>query len=243
MANPAMKAVYACRRQVAGLADDDTWRDFLAATTGKRSLRAMNGGELGKVIDALHERGAQKKVGKKGRRAGRNRPLADSAHAGKIRALWLSLWNLGALSDPSEDALAAFVKRQAGVDDTRFLAAEDADKVIEALKAWCARLGFVQPIAAEIEQINRWRLAAQLRPAGSGFAAKVKLIRRQWQALQDAGALRHGRLAGLETWLRGEAGVASPEHLLPEAADDVIAALGAWLRKTRNQTHDERVEA
>lgn len=240
MANPAMKAVYACRRQVAGLQDEETWRDFLEATVGKRSLREMDGGELGAVIKALVDRGAKRKApAQKGRNS--RRPLAASAHAGKIRALWLSLWNLGALSDPSEDALAAFVKRQAEVDDLRFLPADSADKVIEALKAWGERYGFVQPTQAEIDQINRWRQAAQLRAEGPGFAAKVKLIRRQWDLLAEAGAFRHGAMARLGTWLRNRAGIQSPEHLTPAQADEAIAALGAWLREAKAKTNKEAI--
>ena len=44
-------------------------------------------------------------------RAG-DRPLAQTPHARKIRAMWLSLFHLGEVSEPSEDALAAFVERQ-----------------------------------------------------------------------------------------------------------------------------------
>src|SRR3546814_2194986 len=74
MAKRAMAAVYACRKQVAGLDDEESWRDFLEETTGKRSLRQMSGGELGRVIGGLHERGAVKKAGgKKGWRAGQDR--------------------------------------------------------------------------------------------------------------------------------------------------------------------------
>jgi len=48
-----IKAVQACRRQVAGLDDDDAWREFLGrAAGGQTSLRAMGYRDLGKVLDA-----------------------------------------------------------------------------------------------------------------------------------------------------------------------------------------------
>jgi hypothetical protein len=75
----------------------------------------------------------------------------------KIRALWSSLWALGAVEDESLSAIDAFVARQTGVDSARWLPAEAANQTIEALKDWCARLG--------------WRV-----PAAGGRAVKGSLI-------------------------------------------------------------------
>jgi phage gp16-like protein len=231
MASNAIKAVHACRRQVAGLEDDDAWRDFLHGVTGKRHLTKMDGREHGRVIDELQRRGAKKKGGA---RAGR-RAQADGAVARKIRALWLSLWNLGALSDPSEDALAAFVKRQAKVDDLRFLSASSADVVIEALKKWCEREGFDQPTREDVANITRWRNGTKFGPGDFGIAAKVNLIRAQWRALENAGAFNTGAMARLQTFLQKNAGVMAPHFLTPAKADQVIERLGNWLRRARDQ--------
>ena len=131
-------AIHACRKQVAGLADDAAWRALLVRVTGKDSLRAMTGPQLGKVIDELHRLGARKAPPKRAFK-GRQRPLADGEQARLIRALWLDLWNLGAIEDSSEEALASFVKRQAKVDALEWLPADKAASVIQALRGWLAR--------------------------------------------------------------------------------------------------------
>lgn len=115
----------------AGL-DDDAYRDVVEAIAGKRSAASLSSQQLVAVLEAIQGRP---------RRATGRRQLADSGHARKIRALWLSLWNLGELTDPGEEALAAFARRQCGIDALAWVSPEDAGKVIEALKAWCQRAG------------------------------------------------------------------------------------------------------
>jgi len=63
----------------------------------------------------------------------------------KIEALWAELAPYRRREGPhgdaeSETALQAFVLRQTGKDDHRFLNAEQANKVIEGLKGWLARV-------------------------------------------------------------------------------------------------------
>lgn len=134
----AIKAVYACRRKVAGLDDETTWRDFLKATVRKDRLRDMNGAELGRVIDALHAKGAPKAPKAAGRRV-----LADDPQAMKIRAMWLALASISQVKDTSEAAIAAWAGRQLRkvVADLRFLTGAEKRRLIEALKAWCERVG------------------------------------------------------------------------------------------------------
>jgi phage gp16-like protein len=67
------------------------------------------------------------------------RKLADDPQSTKIRALWLQLHAAGKVRNPSEDALAAFVKRQHGVDALQWLSGAKAQKLIEELKKWLAR--------------------------------------------------------------------------------------------------------
>ena len=83
--------------------------------------------ELRRVLRAMHAA------------AGRDW-IADGPHHRKIRALWLSAWNLGVTASRSEAALATFVKRQTGMDAAVW--AHDpalSAKVVEGLKAWLAR--------------------------------------------------------------------------------------------------------
>ena len=69
-----------------------------------------------------------------------SRNTLEGAYAKKLQALWIGAWNLGIIRNKSDKALLAFVKRQTGVDHTRFLRhKEDGDKAVEALKAWMAR--------------------------------------------------------------------------------------------------------
>ena len=131
-------AIHACRKQVAGLAEEEVWRDYLRQLTGRDSLRKMTGAQLGRVLDDLHSKGARKAPPKRAFKA-RTRKLADGDQARLIRALWLDLWNLGCIEDSSEEALASFVRRQAKVDALEWLPADKAASVIEALKGWLAR--------------------------------------------------------------------------------------------------------
>lgn len=125
----------ACRAQ--GIEDDDR-RALQREVTGKASLGDMTPAEIGRVLDRLNR--------------GRAAPMAHRPHVAKIRALWWSLYWLGAIDDPGERALNAFVKRQTGRNALRFLGAPQAASVIEALKAWCAREGVAwPPVAADAD--------------------------------------------------------------------------------------------
>lgn len=119
-------------RQQAGL-DEETARDLYQRETGKRSLRAMSPGEQVRVLQAL--------------RNSATGPAAqlDGPYAKKLIALWLDGWNLGVFADRRHASLLAFVKRQTGIEHTRFLRdAHQAQAVVEALKKWLTREAGVQ---------------------------------------------------------------------------------------------------
>lgn len=117
--------------------DDDTYRAMLCRVTGKQSAKDLTETERTKVIEEMRRAGFKKL----------SRPAQmqlEGKYAKKLQALWIAGWNLGLISDNSDKALLAFVKRQTGIDHTRFLRdSNDAFKVIEALKAWLARAGSV----------------------------------------------------------------------------------------------------
>jgi phage gp16-like protein len=126
--------------------DDDTYRDVLRRVTGKESSSACSITELEAVKAEMVNLG-WRPAKKAHPRAGR-RPLADGEIAAKLRALWISGYHLAVVDDPSEAALAAFVKRatggrKRGVDALQWMTADDARTAIEALKAWLARAGGV----------------------------------------------------------------------------------------------------
>jgi phage gp16-like protein len=129
---PLIAKVQTLRRQVPALADDTVWREFLANhASGQRSTRAMTERQLTAVVDALHRAGAPRVHGT---------PRHGGGQMGKIRALWIELAKAGAVRTGSEEALAAFVKRQTG-QDLGTLPPAAARAVIEALKAWAERAG------------------------------------------------------------------------------------------------------
>lgn len=122
--------------------DDEDWRDIMERVTGKRSLKDLGVGELHRLLDELHSAGALSPQP--------SGPALTGPYAPKLRALWLSGWNLGVVRNRTDAALLAFVKRMTGVDHTRFLRdAREAAKVIEALKAMLIRDGGVEPEAFE----------------------------------------------------------------------------------------------
>ncbi|UIJ46927.1 regulatory protein GemA [Sphingomonas cannabina] len=107
--------------------DDDARRDIQQGIVGKASMSDMTIAELGKVLDRLNKDW-------KG-------PSGHRAHVGKIRALWWSLYWLGAVVEPNDAAIDSFVRRQSGISALRFLDHRNASSVVEALKSWLEREG------------------------------------------------------------------------------------------------------
>ncbi len=124
-----MRAVLAACRRL-GL-DSEARKDLQLDVIGVTSMSSMDEGQLGQLLDHLNRDW-------KG-------PNPDRAHIGKIKALWWSLYWVGAINDPGDGALSAFVKRQTSIDNLRFLDHRKAPSVIEALKSWLAREGVVWP--------------------------------------------------------------------------------------------------
>lgn len=220
--------------------EDGDYRDMLERVAGSRSAGDLSPAARGRVIEELKRLGFRDRKAQP-KRAGR-RPIAEGEMQGKIRALWLSLYHLGEVDDPSEAALAAFVARMtkrevppAGVQALQWLDGHTANLAILALRGWCERVGFTQPNAAEVELVDSWRQLAGLAAGGTGFAAKVTLIRLLWARLGEAGAFTIAGpiFASLETWVRQRFGVAAPHFLDPADADRAIEQLGKWLRKVK----------
>lgn len=115
--------------------DEDVYRAKLFAITGKSSAKDMTEAERQKVLGEFRKVGFQPKPG---RAAGRRQ--LTGPYAKKLQALWIAGWNLGLVADRDDKAMLAFVKRQTGLDDTRFLHhADDGRAAIEGLKGWLKR--------------------------------------------------------------------------------------------------------
>ncbi len=146
MRRAAVVKVQIARREL-GL-DEDTYRLVLERVTGKMSSTACSDAELGRVLDAFKAQGWKPKVvegcGSSKPRAARR---ADHPAAKKARALWLSLWHLGEVRDPSEAALEGFAHRQLGGERLQWADQARVYKLIEALKAMADRAGWSQDLA------------------------------------------------------------------------------------------------
>ncbi|MCX8506500.1 MAG: regulatory protein GemA [Alphaproteobacteria bacterium] len=123
-------AVQTCRGKVLGLAEDEAWRDFLAATVGERSCRAMTDKQLGLVLDKLRKMGAPPAENRR-----YENPQARLAHS-----LWIQLGKLGVLRNRSNGALDKYCEKQCGISSLHWVTdPQDFDKLIEALKSWLYR--------------------------------------------------------------------------------------------------------
>lgn len=125
----------------AGL-DDDTYRDVLKRETGRASSKHLNSAEAGRVLNylrALPGRGdGPLKAASKP--AVRGAVRMDGPYAGKLRALWITGYNLGVVGNRRDAGLVAFCARQTGISHPDWWRdATTANKAIEALKAWIGR--------------------------------------------------------------------------------------------------------
>lgn len=133
--------------------DDETYRDFMERETGKRSAKELTDIEAGRLLDTMNKRAAGLKAPSKAAAKGAVRMSGD--YAGKLRALWISGYNLGVVHDRSDRALLAFLERQAHISRPEWLSPKDGTKAIEAIKGWLAREAGVDwpptqsPIAAK----------------------------------------------------------------------------------------------
>lgn len=191
--------------------EEEDYRAQLAELTGKASLTKCSDGELTRVLDWLASKGFRAVQAK----GGAVHPMAR-----KARALWISLHHLGAVDNPSEQALEAFAKRQLGCEKLVWAKQSDAYRLIEALKAWAVREG--------------WPEAGGSSSAASPVALQATLCGAILRKLKDAGLAQPGwGLAGAALQLCGRALPTRWTGDQPMTADDYRALaeqLGAVLR-------------
>lgn len=137
----SIAAIHVAKKQL-GL-DDDVYRAKLYNITGKRSAKDMTEGERQSVLSVFRNEGFDPKPAE---RRSDGRQKLSGKYAKKLQALWIAAWNLGLVENRDDAALLAFVKRQTGIEHTRFLQYhDDASVAIEGLKAWInrsAKVGF-----------------------------------------------------------------------------------------------------
>ena len=193
-----------------GIVEDDA-RDLYERMAGERSLRAMTPAQHKAVIDELRRLGF--KPASKG-----SRKRIEGKYAAKLQALWIAGYNLGLIRNKDDAALLAFVKRQTGIDHTRFLRyAEDGARAIEALKGWLERDGGVDwskdRFLPDWTQANGYRIA-----------------RAQHGKLVKSGVLPVGGLGGnLQSWLLGN-GFVLPDLMTDSSWIAAMNKMGAMIR-------------
>jgi phage gp16-like protein len=131
-----IKLIHVARRDLQ--MDDDTYRLMLAGMKGldgATSTADLSVPNLYRVLEQLKAKGFKVRPSNKGKR-----PQAADPQSKKIRSLWLTLRDKGALRDPSEEALVKFVHGETGVQALQWLTTEQASQVIEHLKQWVARI-------------------------------------------------------------------------------------------------------
>ena len=141
--------------------------------------------------------------------------------AGKARALWISLYQLGAVQNPSEAALEAFAKRQTGCDKLVWMKQSEGYRLVEALKSWAVREGWQQQDLARQKPFGPLALQTGLCHT---ILAKLKAaghVPAQW-GLHDAMA----KLCGEEN-AREQAWTAEDYQRLAAQLGAKLRALGA----------------
>lgn len=117
-----------------GISDDD-YRAMLAERYGVDSSTRLKGAQLGNLIQHMERLGFKPRPSAKSKA----RKLADDCQSRMIRGIWIELHQLGVVRNADEMALAAYVKRQTGVERLEWLTMAQASNVIESLKAWRER--------------------------------------------------------------------------------------------------------
>jgi phage gp16-like protein len=204
----ALKAIHAKRRQM-GL-DDDSYRALLVAVTGKTSSAAMDDKERRAVLTEMERRGAPRTASRRNR--------ASGPYAGKLQAIWIAAWNLGIVRDKSDAAMLSFVKRQTGLDHSRFLREpRDASRAIEALKDWMRR---------ESRAPGLFRYEKQLGPLCNDD--RFQVLNAQWGRLAALDACPAGTLGA---WIDKRTGGKAYGDISGDDWIDLMNVLGRLVRK------------
>lgn len=126
--------IHVAKKEMALL--DDDYRQMLFDVTGRTSSADCTVTELRAMVEEMKKKGFQPK-----KAAG---AAAGHPFAAKARALWISLYHLGAIDNPSEQALEAFARRQLRCERMQWANQAQAYKLVEALKAIAQRNGWDQ---------------------------------------------------------------------------------------------------
>lgn len=161
---------------------DDDYRALLVRVTGTNSAKACDRRQLAAVVAEFERLGFDRAARAPSSRA--THPVAK-----KARALWISLYQLGAIGDASEAGLETFGQRQLGVERLQWADQSEGFRLIEALKAMAQRAGWDQRVPARMKSADRVRLLkerlvgaqiARLTAAGETVTGPIAEDRAEW---------------------------------------------------------------
>jgi phage gp16-like protein len=191
---------------------EDDYRQALMDQTGHDSLTKCSDAQLGRVLQFMQSKGFSSSPSGK---------AASHPMARKARALWISLHQLGAVHNPSEQALEAFAKRQLKCEKMRWANQRDAYKLIEALKAMAERAGWPQHSIVTHKQLTPIQLQTSLCDAILKKLKGAGVVPADWPL-----HVAQSRLCGIEAAGSGERGQWTSEDW-----SRLASALGAKLRQ------------
>lgn len=196
-----------------GLSEDD-YRAVILRVTGQTSAAACAERDLAALLADFQRMGFRSTARPNGPRP------ADHPAARKARALWISLYALGAVADSSEKALEAFARRQLGCEQLQWANQTLAYKLIEALKAMAERHGWDQSGAGLRKDAVPLVLKRRLVDAIVARLRGLGTVPERWSAER----------VGFEL-----TGAPQKSHLLLsiEELDELARGLGAKLRRAQ----------
>lgn len=216
----ALAKIHIAKKQL-GL-EDEAYRSILRRVAGQGSAGKCDARQLGAVLEELRRLGFRDSA--KPSRTGGRRRLAEAPQHRKIRALWLSLWNLGAVEDSGEAALGAFVQRQTGVAALQWATPEALNTVVEALKDWAAREGV------------DWSLKERVWKDGlpdDRHNPRRSVVEAQWRKLLERGAIRHAEFLDVQAFGYRVTSKGGFQFYGPGDWDRLMSALGRMIREAK----------
>ncbi len=119
--------------------DRETYEAILWHQAKVHSSADLDAAGRGKVLAYFKSKGWSPKRGK-GSPTSQHKAPGSKSQADKIRALWITMHKAGMIKNGSEQSLNHYVKRITGIDQVDWLYSNKANRVIESLKQWQARM-------------------------------------------------------------------------------------------------------
>lgn len=196
-----LATVHIARKQLA--MQDDDYGALMERVTGHRSAADCSDDQLHRAIREFEAKGFRSTSGRSKRRI-----VGGGETVRKARAMWISLYQLGAIRDGSDAALEVLGRRQLKVDRLVWANERHANRLIEALKAMADRAGWDQRVPSRLPTRDRIRLLkdrlvgaqlAKLAAAGVSVTGPLVQDRADWseKRLEKAAAELADRVRAL----------------------------------------------